>query len=124
MNKSLILKSEILEELQSQLVSFIPYNFGPLDGGFKYLGYFLKPNSYHVNDWLCLLKKIDSRINVWCNCWLSLGGRLVLLKSVLESILIYWLSLAKVPKSIFDWIRKNVLVFFGQAKGKKRLYLR
>ena len=33
---------------------------------------------------------------------LNLGGRYILLKSILESIPIYWLSLSKVPKSILD----------------------
>jgi hypothetical protein len=30
----------------------------------------------------------------------SLGGRVTLVKAVLESISVYWLSLAKIPKSV------------------------
>jgi hypothetical protein len=71
-----------------------------LDQGMKYLGFFLKPNKYRVNDWLWLLKKIEKRIGNWAFRWLSLGGRLTLANSVLHSIHVYWLNLVKLPSSV------------------------
>jgi len=59
-----------------------PYVFEPMDSGFKYLGYFLKPNGYKAMDWGWLIKKIEKRLVHWCNRWLSLRGRLVLIKAV------------------------------------------
>jgi len=49
-----------------------------------------------------LFKKIEARIGCMCHRWLSIECRLVLLKSVLESVPVYWLSLAHVPKSILE----------------------
>ena len=53
-----------------------------------------------------LLKKVEKRIGNWSYRWLSLGVRLILVKIVFENILVYWLSLAKIPKTILDKIRK------------------
>ena len=103
-NKSLILKNEIYDKVENRLSLIILYKFESLENGFKYLGYFLSPNEYHVPKRLWLLNRIESRIGLWCNHWLSLGGRLILLNLVIESILVYWLSLAKIPKSILDHI--------------------
>ena len=55
----------------------------------KYLGYYLKENNHRVADWNMILQKIEKRIGCWSFRWLSLGGRLVLAKAVLQSILVY-----------------------------------
>ena len=68
-----------------------------LEDGFTYLGFFLKPNSYNRTDWEWLLKKVQHRISRWSSNWLSLGGRLTPLNSVLQSILFFWFGLFKVP---------------------------
>jgi hypothetical protein len=49
----------------------------------KYLGFYLKPNNYRVADWKWMIQKVEKRIGNWSFCWLSLGGRLILEKSVL-----------------------------------------
>jgi hypothetical protein len=42
-----------LEENELNLIKkALPFKFQLLDEGFKYLGFFLKPNSYLKNDWL------------------------------------------------------------------------
>jgi len=93
----------------------------PLDKGFKYLGFMLKPNAYRIGDWVWMWKKIDNRISHWVNRYLSLGGRLTLAKVVLESIPVYWLSLYKVPCSILAGIRKRIFSFIwkGSHTSKK-----
>jgi hypothetical protein len=63
----------------------------------KYLGYYLKENNHRVADWNWIIQKIEKRIGCWSFRWLSLGGRLVLAKAVLQSIPVYWLSLVKIP---------------------------
>jgi hypothetical protein len=95
----------------------LPFKFQLLDEGFKYLGFFLKPNSYLKSDWLWLLRKVEKRINSWCNRWLSLGGRFILVKSVLQNIPVFWLSLAKIPRYILDKIRQRVFTFCGLVTG-------
>ena len=71
----------------------------------KYLVFLLKSNAYIKCDWKWLIEKITNMTKLWCYKWLSLGGRLTLVKSVLEAKLVYWHSLAFPPKGILDSIR-------------------
>jgi hypothetical protein len=52
-----------------------------------YLGYAIKPNNYGIKDWSWLVAKVERKVNLWCNHWISRGGRLVLIKTVLEAIM-------------------------------------
>lgn len=73
---------------QSALDSIkLTFNFSinNMTTGFKYLGYILKADTYRAEDWNWMLLKYENKINHWCNQWLSMGGRLVLAKAVLES---------------------------------------
>jgi hypothetical protein len=69
--------------------TFFPYEVNHIANGFKYLGYTLKADRFKAEDWDWLLSKYENRINHWCNRWLTLGGRLVLVKAVLESQPVY-----------------------------------
>jgi hypothetical protein len=66
------------------LKNSIPYTFVSLNGGFRYLGFQLKLGTSSLIDWKGLVTHFESRINCWYNKWLSLGGRYILIKSVLE----------------------------------------
>jgi len=48
----------------------------------------------------------EKKTNIWCNRRLSKGGRLVLVKVVLEAIPIYWILLDWVPKGVLETIGK------------------
>jgi hypothetical protein len=74
------------------LKELLPYEVKPLDDGFKYLEFFLKPNCYLINEWRWLLKIVEIKIS---NGYI-LGGRYILVKSVLESIYMYWLYLENI----------------------------
>jgi hypothetical protein len=54
---------------------------------------------------------MEKKIGLWCNKWLSLGGRFVLVKAVLESQPVYWMSLELIPRSILNKIRKLMFDF-------------
>jgi hypothetical protein len=58
-----------------------------------------------------LINKKENIITYWCNRSLSQGGRLVLVKYILESIHVYWLSITHVPKGILDHMRKKCYRF-------------
>jgi hypothetical protein len=47
--------------------------------------------------WMELVAKIQCRLRVWKGKILSMGGRLILLNSVLSSITLYYLSLFRIP---------------------------
>jgi hypothetical protein len=117
-------KSQFLEagwsgEELSQLKEILPYEVKSLEEGFKYLGLFLKPNCYSVNDWRWLLIKVEKRISNWCHRWLSLGGKFILVKSFLESIHVYCISMAKIPKGILDRIQRRMFSFLWTGKKEK-----
>jgi hypothetical protein len=63
---------------------FFSYNFIDLSEGFKYLGYFVKDDSYKASDWTWLVANFKKIIGQWCKKWLSLGGHFTLIKSILE----------------------------------------
>lgn len=88
----------------------------------KYLGFFLRPKNYRVNDWLWLLKKIEKRIRNWTFRWLSLGCRLTLANSSLQSIPVYWISLVKLPSSILHRIQLLLTNFIWKEGGKGTRY--
>jgi hypothetical protein len=102
----------LLSEFSSQLLSkMLPFPQQTLDGGFKYLGFFFKPDGYKSRDWSWLLKKMETLISLWGNRLISRGGRLVLIKLVLESIPVYWTSIATMAKGILTKI-KNLFFYF------------
>jgi hypothetical protein len=52
------------------------------------------------------IKIIEARVSTWENKILSRGGRIVLIKVVLEIIPFYWNSIAGISKGIFTKIHK------------------
>ena len=68
------------------------------ESGIKYLGFQLKPNNCQKKDYQWLLVKLEKQLQVWIHKWLSRARRLMLVKSVLEAILAYWMSLSWIPK--------------------------
>jgi hypothetical protein len=81
--KSLILCNCLYLEVEVHIGWLFVLCMDSIDNGLKYLGYQLKPNDYRVVDWLWLVKKIKERINCCAT------SRLVLVKAVLKSILVY-----------------------------------
>jgi hypothetical protein len=66
-----------------------------------------------------LEKKTEKRISNWSHRWLTLGGRFTLVKVILESILVYWLSLAKIPKGTLNNIKRRMFSFLWTGKKLK-----
>ena len=42
-----------------ELNRVFPYKPTEIDEGMKYLGFFIKPNFYHICDWMWLQKKVE-----------------------------------------------------------------
>lgn len=79
--------------------------------GITYLGFYLKPNGYQKDDWKWLVGKLEKRLLLWSNKWLSRAGRLTLVKSILEAIPVYWMSIAWILKGVLDRIRRICFSF-------------
>ncbi|GJS49475.1 RNA-directed DNA polymerase, eukaryota [Tanacetum coccineum] len=87
---------------------------------FKYLGVTVGGNMSKISAWDDIISKLNSRLSKWKVKTLSIGGRLTLLKSVLGSTPIYWMSLYKVPKAVLnsmETIRRN---FFNGAQDNDK----
>jgi hypothetical protein len=93
--KSCLLSHNLNDDLLNRIVEIFGILVSSLDQGMKYLDVFLKPNDYRVNNWHWLLQKVEKKIGLWTSRWLSLGGKLVLVNSVLQNMLVYWLYLDK-----------------------------
>ena len=93
-----------------------PYILKPMHEGFKYLGFVLKPNAYSFKYWMWLYKKIERRIGCWTYKSLSRGGRLVLFKAVLQSIPVYWATIAYISEGILQKLRKKFFSFLWSTK--------
>lgn len=117
-NSSIIHEGLLGVDLQIIFIS-LPFVVLPMGGSLKYLGFYLKLNSYKKHDWNWLLSKIEKRINLWSFKWLSRAGRLILMKSVLIVIHVYWIALTWVPKGILSKIRKCVVVSFGMGQRRR-----
>jgi hypothetical protein len=79
---------------------------------FMYLGLPIGGNARRLSFWDPLIRRINSRLSGWRSRYLSLGGRLVLLKSVLSSLPVYALSFFKAPSGIVSSIESILNNFF------------
>lgn len=91
-----------MEVMEPHILELFPFDHRMIDFGINYLGFSLKPNGYNKTDWAWLVEHVEHKIGLWCYRWLSLGGKITLIKSGLEGIPIYWMTLFKIPKSILD----------------------
>nr|GEX90040.1 putative RNA-directed DNA polymerase, eukaryota, reverse transcriptase zinc-binding domain protein [Tanacetum cinerariifolium] len=88
---------------------------------FSYLGVKVGGNLSIVKSWDEIVNKLLARLSKWKMKMLSIGGRLTLLKSVLGSTPIYYMSLFKVPTQVLNKMKSIRSRFFNGAdeKGKK-----
>jgi hypothetical protein len=103
--------ANLQQQTLNQLKGIFPHTFTHISAGFKYLGYFLKADSYKMADWNWLIAKVEKKIGHWCTRWLSLGGRYTLIKVVLEGQPIYWMALAAIPATVLTKLRQLTYKF-------------
>jgi hypothetical protein len=105
-NKSTIFLPNVEEEFRNIFSNRFNFPLQALGEGIKYLGFMSKPNNYGIANQSWLLSKKERKNNHRCNWWISIGGRLVLIKSLIEEVPVYWHLLALIPKGILCRIRK------------------
>jgi len=69
-----------------------------------------------------MVHKVIKRLNGWQGNMISPGGRMVLIKNVLQSIPIYTLSIMSPPKATFHLIEIHFANFFWGSSGDQRKY--
>ena len=86
---------------------------------FTYLGFPLGSNFSNFDAWKPVIRKIENRLASWKVRLLSKAGRLTLIKSVLNSLPVYFMSLFKMPKTVAAKIVKLQRRFFwGGPSGE------
>ena len=92
-NKSMLTAVNISPTWLAEAASVLNCRTGTIP--FLYLGLRIGGDSRKLNFWKPVVDKITSRLSSWNNKFLSFGGRLVLLKYVLSSLPVYFLSFFK-----------------------------
>uniref|UniRef100_A0A803P475 Uncharacterized protein n=1 Tax=Cannabis sativa TaxID=3483 RepID=A0A803P475_CANSA len=95
----------------------------------KYLGVPICARKISASNCSSLVQKMVARIRIWSSRHLSFAGRLVLIKSVLLSIHIYWCQIMFIPKQIikeleaicrsFLWTGKSLMNGAGAVAWEK-----
>jgi hypothetical protein len=87
---------------------------------FKYLGLPVGTNPRRASTWEPLLVSLRKRLGLWANKYVSLGGHIVLLNSVLNSIPIFYLSYMKIPVHVWKQVRRIQREFLWGCRGGRK----
>jgi hypothetical protein len=71
---------------------------------FKYLGIPMHYKKLNNIDWKALEQRIEKKLSRWKGKLLSVGGRLVLINSILTSMVLFMLSFFEVPRGVLEKI--------------------
>nr|GEY06873.1 RNA-directed DNA polymerase, eukaryota [Tanacetum cinerariifolium] len=88
-----------------------------LNDQFRYLEVMVGQLSSRLRAWDDIILKLRARLSKWKVKTLSIGGRLTLLKSVLEASLIYNMSIYKVPRGVLKEMEGIRSRFFNGVEG-------
>jgi hypothetical protein len=89
---------------------------------FKYLGLLVGANPRRIATWEPVLAYLKKRLSSWGKKYISLGGRIVLINSVLNAIPIFFLSFLKMPVSVVkSVVRIQGNFLWGGVKGDKKM---
>lgn len=90
----------------------------------NYLGMPLGVNPRLKSSWKPVIEKIRSRLATWKRRFLSFGGKLVLLKSVILSLPLCYMSLFKMPEGVIKSIESIQARFlWGGADLKRKIHM-
>ncbi|KAF5800069.1 putative reverse transcriptase zinc-binding domain-containing protein [Helianthus annuus] len=78
---------------------------------FVHLGVLVGAKMHRINRWKAVFDTFETRLAMWKASCLSIGGRLTLIKSVLECIPNYYLSFFKAPSGVVKGLEKIIRNF-------------
>ncbi|XP_072076501.1 uncharacterized protein [Arachis hypogaea] len=90
----------------------------------RYLGISLGANPKLVKTWKPVIDMVEEKLSLWKAKSLNKAGKLVLIKPVLNSLPIYYLSLYKMPKAVAEKITSLVPTRGGPWKDICQLQIR
>lgn len=90
----------------------------------KYLGLPLGANPRRKKTWQPVVEKVKAKLALWKRKMLSFAGRLTLIKSVLDSLAGYYISIVKLPKGVAKEIDKLKASFlWGSSEIRRKIHL-
>lgn len=89
----------------------------------KYLGLPLGGNPRALSFWQPVLEKMSKRLSSWKRNYISLGGRIELIKSTLSNLPTYYLSIFKAPSKVIQSIEKMQRDFIWEPGDKRKDHL-
>jgi hypothetical protein len=93
------------------------------DYPFKYLGYPMHFRKLNNNDWKIIEDKFEKKLSNWKGKLMSMGGRLVLINSVIKSLVMFIMSFFVVPRRVLERIDYFRSRFFWQGDDHKKKYM-
>jgi hypothetical protein len=87
---------------------------------FRYLGISMHYMKLNNNNWKMIEEQIEKKLSSWKGKYLLVGGKLVLINSVLRSLSMFMLSLFEIPKGVLEKIDYFRSSFFGKMIVKRR----
>ncbi|KAJ9557995.1 hypothetical protein OSB04_012609 [Centaurea solstitialis] len=98
--KSKLFGVGVPEELVTRWARSAGCGFGKLP--FLYLGLSVGASMKRLDHWKPVMDKIKKRLDTWKSRFVSSGGRLTLVKSVLGSLPLYYFSLFRAPRGVLN----------------------
>jgi hypothetical protein len=118
--KSKLFGINVEEGFLASATSFLKWIVGRLP--FISLGLPVGANPRRLSTWNLVLDVIQKRLASWKNKYVSLGGRVVLLNSVLAVIPIFYLSLFRMPVGVWkNLVRLQRRFLWGGAAGNSKI---
>ena len=118
--KSSLIGVNVREEFMEMAYNFLNCSMGSIS--FNYLGLLIGANGRSMSTWEVLVETLDRRLNMSGHKYISFGGRIVLLNSVLNSIPIFYLSFLKMPVKVWKRIVRIQREFlWGGVGGWKKI---
>ena len=118
--KSCLVGLNVPRDFMEMACEFLGCSEGTLP--FKYLGLPIGANHRSAMCWEPLLEHMTKRLNSWGNKFLSFGGRIVLLNSVLNAIPIFYLSFLKMSvKVLMRLVRIQREFLWGSVGGERKI---
>jgi len=118
-SKSSLIGVNVCDEFMLMACDFLNCSAGSIP--FKYLGLPVGANPRNMVTWEPLIETLGGRLNTWAHRYISFGGRLVLLNSVLSATPIFYLSFMKMPVHVWRRIVRiqSEFLWGGVGGGKK-----
>lgn len=118
-DKSCMFIFNAMDQIKTHLIRLMSFKQGELPT--KYLGNLLDFSSKKMKKWQGVIDKLKNIISNWAFRTLNIAGRVVLVKSVLQSIPIYPLSIMAAPAGVCAKMREIMRKFmWGGIDQRKK----